>query len=79
MVRPNVYLVPDVYGLRVPGADLYITAAKTTLKDKVIFGTAYPVVPVEEAVRFVDEEWGLDEETKQKIFHDNAAKILKLK
>ena len=76
ITRPNVYLIPDVYGLRGPGADQYITAAKTVLKDKIVYASSYPIVPIEETARFVEEEWGLDDETKQKIFHDNAAKIL---
>ena len=78
ITRDNVYLIPDVYGLKGPGADQYITAAKTVLKDKIVYGSSYPIVPIEATAEFVENEWGLDEETKQKIFHDNAAGILKL-
>lgn len=76
IVRPNVFLIPDVYGLKGPGAQEYITAANTVLKDKIIYGSSYPIVPIVETAEFVENHWGLDDETKRKIFHDNAAKVL---
>lgn len=76
--HPNIYLSPDVYGINGPGAELYISAAKTLLKDKIIFGSSYPVTPIEQIVDFIKNEWGLDEETLEKVFYKNAAKVLKL-
>lgn len=76
--RPNVYLVPDVYATRGPGADDYITAAKSILKNKILFASSYPAAPIEETANIVKNEWGLDEETKEKILYSNAAKIIKL-
>ena len=76
--RKNVYLVPDVYATRGPGADDYITAAKSILKDKIIYGSSYPAAPIEETADIVKNEWGLDEETKEKVLYLNAAKILNL-
>lgn len=76
--RPNVYLVPDVYATRGPGADDYITAAKTILKNKILYASSYPAAPIEETVDIVKNEWGLDEDTKEKVLYSNAAKILNL-
>lgn len=76
--RPNVYLVPDVYATRGPGADDYITAAKSILKDKIIYASSFPAAPIEESAYIVENEWGLDEETKQKVFKKTAEKILNL-
>lgn len=74
----NVYLIPDAYGLKGPGAQDFITAAKSNLKNQIVFGSSYPIVPVVDTTRFVEDEWGLDDETKQKVFYDNAASILGL-
>lgn len=76
--RPNVYLSPDIYGTRGPGAQDYITAAKTILRDKIIFGSSYPIIPIDQTVELIRNEWGLDEETLEKVFYKNAAKVLKL-
>lgn len=73
---PNVYLVPDIYGTRGPGARDYIEAAQTILKDKIIFGSSYPITPITEHVQFIRENWGLDSETEEKVFYKNAARVL---
>lgn len=78
MHRPNVYLSPDIYGINGPGADDYIRAAGTMLKDQFIFGSSYPLIPVDQTVEFIKREWGLDEETLEKVLYKNAAKVLKL-
>ncbi len=77
-MRKNIYLSPDAYGVRVPGSEDYIQAAKTMLQDKMIFGSSYPIIPIKETAEFVDQQWGLTEEIKEKIFYKNAARLLKL-
>jgi predicted TIM-barrel fold metal-dependent hydrolase len=51
--------------------------AKTILKDKMLFGTDWPLITVE---RWMEEfnQYGFLEETKRKIFLDNALKVLKI-
>ncbi|MEE1248437.1 MAG: amidohydrolase family protein [Lachnospiraceae bacterium] len=76
--RPNIFLSPDIYATRGPGAHNYITAAKTILKDKIIFGSSYPIIPIDQTIELIKNEWGLDEETLKKVLYENAAKILNL-
>lgn len=77
-MRKNVYIIPDIYGTRGPGAEDYITAAKTILQDKIIFGSSFPIAPFSQVYEFVRDEWKLTEEQKEKVFYKNAAKILGL-
>ena len=51
--------------------------ANTLLKDKVLFGSDYPVISPE---RWMEEfeKLPIRAEVKQKIFKENAAKLLKL-
>lgn len=70
--RPNIFLSPDTYATRGPGAQDYITAAKTILKDKIIFGSSYPIIPIDQTVELIKNDWGLDEETLEKVLYKNA-------
>ncbi len=51
--RDNVYLSPDLFLYGAPGWQDYLAAIKGLLKDKMLFGTAYPFSSFEEAVKFV--------------------------
>lgn len=75
---PNIFLSPDIYATRGPGAQDYITAAKTILRDKIIFGSSYLIIPIDQTVELIKNDWGLDEETLEKVLYKNAAKVLKL-
>jgi predicted TIM-barrel fold metal-dependent hydrolase len=76
--RPNVYLSPDMYlfgGL--PGASDYINAANGFMADRFIYGSAYPVVPVDQAVReFL--KFPLKDAVIDRILYANAARLLGL-
>ncbi len=76
--RPNVYLSPDMYlfgGL--PGAIDYINAANGFLADRFLFGSAYPVVPVDQAVgEFL--KFPLKEAVIDRVLYANAARVLGL-
>lgn len=74
----NIYFVPDVYGVRFPGSDDYIKAANTILKNQILFGSSYPVLPIEESVEYFDKESGLADEEKERFFYGNAASILNI-
>ena len=76
--RPNVYLAPDVYATGGPGAEDYKAAARTILEDKMIFNSAYPGSPVNQAVELVRRTWGLDDEALDKLLYANAARVLGL-
>jgi hypothetical protein len=47
------------------------------LQDRILFGTSYPLVPVERSVKEVGE-LPLKDEVKRKWLHDNAARFLRL-
>ncbi len=76
--RPNVYLSPDMYlfgGL--PGAIDYINAANGFLADRFLFGSAYPVVPVDQAVsEFL--KFPLKDAVIDRVLYANAAHVLGL-
>lgn len=75
----NIYFVPDVYGVRFPGAEDYIKAANTVLGSQILYGSSYPVLPIVETVEYFDKESGLKESVKEKFFYKNAAEILNIK
>ena len=74
---PNVYIVPDMYGLSGPGGQDYIQAANTLMKGQMLFGSAYPIL---NAVDMADyyEHCGILPEILPHFFYENAAKLLKL-
>lgn len=46
----NVYLSPDIYLMNMPGSADYIAAADYWIPDKILYGSAYPVVNLKDAV-----------------------------
>lgn len=76
--RPNIYLSPDMYlfgGL--PGARDYINAANGFMADRFLFGSAYPVLPVEKAVpEFL--KFPLREDVVDRVLYGNAQRLLGL-
>jgi predicted TIM-barrel fold metal-dependent hydrolase len=74
---PNIYIVPDMYGLTGAGSGDYIKAANTLMKHQMLFGTAYPILNIMDTARFY-ENCGLKESVKPDFFYNNAAKLLKL-
>lgn len=76
--RRNVYLAPDIYATTGAGAEDYQRAARTILRDKVIFESSYPILPIEQSIDFVRTEWRLDDETLDKVLYANAARVLGL-
>lgn len=74
---PNIYVVPDMYGLSGAGGVDYIRAANTLMKHQMLFGTAYPILNVVDTARFY-ENAGIKESVKPDFFYNNAAKLLKL-
>lgn len=50
--KKNVYIAPDLYGIRGPGAQDYIAAANYLIHDKIMFASAYPVISVQDAIDY---------------------------
>jgi len=73
---PNVYIIPDAY-LYMPGADQYVQAANTFLKDRILFGTAYPYRPLQQTVEDF-KALDLEPYAMEKVAAKNARKVFKL-
>ena len=79
MTCPNVYICPDAY-FYVPGIPMagnMIEAANGPLKNKILFGSSYPIRGVSQCV----EDWKalpLTPEVMRRSMYDNAAELLGL-
>lgn len=74
--HPNVYTAGDAYAPRHWPA-CYVHYLNTYGRDKVLFGTDWPVIDPERAVREV-KELGLRPESERALMRDNALRIFKL-
>lgn len=77
LTRPNVYISPDYYMFNAPGAADYFAAVNHHMKDKMIFGTAYPFGSFKECIEMT-KQYVQDDETLEKYLYGNAAKFLGL-
>lgn len=73
---PNVYLSPDIYALHAPGAQSYMEAANYILREKILYGSAYPCVDVESSVALYLQK--LRPEVVEDIMYNNAAHFLNM-
>lgn len=72
----NLYLSPDIYAVNVPGSADYLAAMNYFVPEKMIFGSAYPVIAMKDMVNYYAEH--LLPEVYDQVMYQNAAKILKL-
>lgn len=72
--RRNVYLAPDFYMLRSPGMADYAMAANYLLRERVIFSSAYPIMPLKGAKEGYLSQ--LREEVRPLVMGENAARFL---
>lgn len=73
----NVYISPDYFFQGFPGSDDYLVAANGILQDKVLFGSAFPLLSVESAVKMYIRS-PLKEEVLPKVLYENAVRFLNL-
>ncbi|SDL63175.1 hypothetical protein SAMN05661010_02161 [Modicisalibacter muralis] len=76
---PNIYVSPDLYAATkdIICADTYVKGANMFLEDRTLFGSAYPVKDIHEAVSdFLQMGWR--EDIVHKILWKNAAKLLQV-
>lgn len=73
----NVYISPDYLFSGYPGSQDYVVAANGILQDKMLFGSAFPLASLEDAVTLYLEA-GLKASVLPKIFYKNAARFLGL-
>ena len=75
--RPNFWVMPDLYWANLPGRSDYTLAANGFLKDRMLFGTSYPAVNVEQYVTALKSA-GLSEDAWQAISVHNPRRLLGL-
>ena len=73
----NVYLAPDGYFDGYPGSHDYVLAANGILQDKIMFGSAFPGLALNDAVKLYASA-GLKEESLEKVLYKNAARFFNL-
>ncbi len=74
--RQNVFLLPDLYGLGMPGYLDWVQAANTFMEDQLVFGSAYPRLGVEEVAAGYRDLPFKNEAVFQKVMFENAARLL---
>ena len=73
-IMPNIYLSPDMYFINTHVRQIYLDAANYTLRDKLLFGSAYPGVPLEFCVNYYLNS-GLREDVLPDVLYRTAAKL----
>ena len=72
--HPNVYLGTSAYAPKYWKPEMVQFLNSRRGRDKVLWGTDWPLVRHDEALRQIDE-LGLRDESKRKLIHDNAARV----
>lgn len=73
--HPNLYISPDCYMLGAPGHRDFIDAANTLIPNQILFGSAYPLVPLKYAVDYY-LNCGLREDVIENVMYYNALRAL---
>lgn len=74
--RRNVWMSPDMY-MFAPGVDDYVKAANTFARERFLFATCYPSLPLKPVVDLYQRlPWR--EGVLEKVLWKNAASLLKL-
>lgn len=74
--HPNVYTAGDAYAPR-HWPKQYVHYANTYGREKVLFGTDWPVIDPERAIAEIDA-FGMDPTAKRMLLRDNALRVFKL-
>lgn len=77
LVRKNIYLMPDLYMYQTPGMLDYAAGANTVVKEKIIWGSAYPIVSQKESLEKYCNS-GIQEEFLDHVLYKNALRFLNM-
>ena len=77
LMRKNVYLMPDLYMYKTPFTQDYVAGANTVIKEKIIFGSAYPIVSQKESVHNY-LNIGIQSEFLENVMYRNALRFLQI-
>ncbi len=72
----NIYLCADMYMINAPGQRDYVDAANYFLSEKLMFGSAYPILSIADAVQHY-LHCGVREDVLPNIMYNNALAALK--
>jgi len=72
----NVYVSPDMY-IFAPGGLAYVEAANGTLRDQIVYGSAYPLRPLVQTVSD-NRTIGFEADALKQYFSGNARTLFKL-
>lgn len=72
----NVHIIPDMY-LFQPGTRAYVDAVNGFLAEQFLFGSSYPFRPIRQTIEDF-QKVGFRDDVLEKLFYDNAARLLKL-
>lgn len=75
--RGNVWLAPDFYMVNAPGDQDYVKATRFTARGKLMFASAWPLMPLKESRQYYENS-GILPEVLPGVMGDNAAKFLGL-
>ena len=78
LTHPNLYLCPDMYAINTHYTRPYMDAANGFLQDQIVFGSAYPFIPMKPAVDAYESCFKTSE-IRDKIMYKNALRGLKLR
>ena len=73
----NVWLLPDFYMFDAPGKDDFVYAINTMLRDRVMFGSCYPLISFADAIDSALHS-GIHEDVLEDYLYGNAAQFLHL-
>lgn len=72
----NLWLSPDIYVVdAIPGGEDYMKGANGFIKDRVIFGSTFPIMHIKDLVNFY-LNWGLSEQALPRVMYQNALEFL---
>jgi len=75
--HPNVYVSPDMY-IFAPGGRAYVDAANSTLREQIVYGSAYPLRPLVQTIEDT-RKLPFDAGVLPDYFAGNAQRIFSLK
>ena len=77
LTHPNLFLCPDMYGINTHYTRPYIDAANGFLQDQIVFGSAFPFIPMKPAVDIYNTYFK-NNIIRDKIMYKNAVRALKI-
>lgn len=75
--QPNVWLCPDLYLMHNSGAADYVAAGNSWLRDRLVFGSAYPLMPIGQSLDIFKSMFNAD--VLDRLLYKNAAEFFNIK